>query len=287
MRSKTEKHFIKSAGGKIYVELGYPRQKLPRPAIIIAHGLRSYYPGFLDMFAKTVREAGFISVKFHFLGTGKSDGKFEDKTTGAMLKNYEDVLDFLDKYKDISSIGMVGRSNAGILAIIHGPDPRIKAYSLLAPAAYFSMAMEKFVKTSTVKGKFFYHKSYKRKHTKGEGRLPFTFVDEIKKFELFKKAHILLHASVKEGWGLVVIEAASQVTPSVVYDVAGLRDSVKNGKTGVVLSENSCKEMAKEAVALFKDNKKYQAFQKNGLAWAKSLTWDKATRQSLNLINSL
>jgi len=112
-------------------------------------------------------------------------------------------------------------------------------------------------------------------------------VSEEKKFELLKKAHILLHASVKEGWGLVVIEAASQATPSVVYDVAGLRDSVKNDKTGVVLEENNCKEMAKEAVALFKDKKRYLAFQKNGLAWAKSLTWENATKQSLKLINSL
>jgi glycosyltransferase involved in cell wall biosynthesis len=112
-------------------------------------------------------------------------------------------------------------------------------------------------------------------------------VSEQKKLELMKKAHILLHASVKEGWGLVVIEAASQATPSVVYDVSGLRDSVKNGKTGVVLSENSAKEMAREAVALIKDKRRYQAFQKNALQWAKSLTWDKATQQSLDLINKV
>jgi glycosyltransferase involved in cell wall biosynthesis len=111
-------------------------------------------------------------------------------------------------------------------------------------------------------------------------------VDENKKFELLRRAHILLHASVKEGWGLVVIEAASQATPSVVYDVAGLRDSVKNGKTGVVLKENSAKEMAREASKLFKDQKTYTSFQKNALAWAESLTWDKATKQSLALLNA-
>jgi len=112
-------------------------------------------------------------------------------------------------------------------------------------------------------------------------------VDENKKFELLKKAHILLHASVKEGWGLVVIEAASQATPSVVYNVSGLKDSVKDGKTGVVLKENNCKEMAREAVELFKDKKRYAAFQKNALALAKSLTWKDATEKSLNLIKSL
>jgi glycosyltransferase involved in cell wall biosynthesis len=112
-------------------------------------------------------------------------------------------------------------------------------------------------------------------------------VNKSKKFELLRKAHILLHASVKEGWGLVIIEAASQATPSVVYNVAGLRDSVKDGKTGVVLKENSCKEMATEAVDLFKDRRRYAIFQKNALAWAKSLTWEKATRQSSDLIKKV
>jgi glycosyltransferase involved in cell wall biosynthesis len=111
--------------------------------------------------------------------------------------------------------------------------------------------------------------------------------DENTKFELLKKAHLLLHASVKEGWGLVVIEAASQATPSIVYNVAGLRDSVKNGETGIVLKNNSPEEMAKQAVNLFKDKVKYEKLQKNALVWAKSLTWGRATKQSLRLINNL
>src|SRR3989304_3882582 len=112
-------------------------------------------------------------------------------------------------------------------------------------------------------------------------------VSEKKKIELLRKAHILLHASIKEGWGLVVIEAASQATPAVVYNVAGLRDSVKNGKTGIVIKENTGREMAREALDLLKNKKRYQAFQKNALDWAKSLTWDKATKDSLKLIESV
>jgi len=204
MREKTKKYFIKSEGGKIYVELGYPARTMPCPAIIVAHGLRSYYPGFLDMFAKAIRKAGFISVKFHFLGTGKSDGKFEDKTTAAMLKNYEDVLDFLSIQKDIKGIGVVGRSNAGSLAVIHGPDKRIGAYALLAPGVYYSDEMKKFLSGGEKKGKFFYHKSFKRKHTKGAGRLPVDFIGEMKKFDnsilsnAAKMKHVILFQSTKD-----------------------------------------------------------------------------------------
>src|SRR5258706_15516364 len=76
-------------------------------------------------------------------------------------------------------------------------------------------------------------------------------VSEEKKLELMRRAHVLLHASVKEGWGLVVVEAASQGTPAVVYNVSGLRDSVKNGETGIVLKENSPFHLAQEALLLF------------------------------------
>jgi len=104
------------------------------------------------------------------------------------------------------------------------------------------------------------------------------------KLNLMRKAHILLHASVKEGWGLVTVEAASQGTPSIVYDVAGLRDSVKNNETGIVLKKNTGEEMAKEAIKLLQDKKRYRDYQINALKWAKSLTWEKAVKQSLELI---
>jgi len=110
------------------------------------------------------------------------------------------------------------------------------------------------------------------------------FVKEKKKLNLMAKAHLLLHASIKEGWGLVVVEAASQGTPSVVYNVSGLRDVVKHNKTGLVLDKNTPRQMAKEALKLFRNKKLYRRFQNNCLTWAGSLNWTKPTTKSLKLI---
>jgi len=109
-------------------------------------------------------------------------------------------------------------------------------------------------------------------------------VPEEEKLRLMGKAHVLLHASIKEGWALVVLEAASQGTPSVVYNVAGLRDVVKNGKTGIVLEKNSPEELGKQALALYWNKKQYKEFQKNGKEWVASLRWDDVTKQSLDLL---
>lgn len=119
-------------------------------------------------------------------------------------------------------------------------------------------------------------------HVKFCGKVP-----EKAKYLLMKKAHVLLHASVKEGWGLVVIEAASQGTPAVTYDVGGLRDSVIHGKTGILTKSNSPEELAREAVSLVKDHKRYKEYQQNAKKWADSFTWERTREKSAAFIKTL
>ncbi|MDA8310997.1 MAG: glycosyltransferase, partial [Actinomycetota bacterium] len=51
-------------------------------------------------------------------------------------------------------------------------------------------------------------------------------VSEEEKLDRLARADVLVATSVREGWGLVVSEAAAAGTPTVAYDVPGLRDSV-------------------------------------------------------------
>jgi len=53
---------------------------------------------------------------------------------------------------------------------------------------------------------------------------------------LMQRAWALLLPSVKEGWGMVVTEANACGTPAIISNVTGLRDSVRPGQTGLVLS---------------------------------------------------
>ncbi|MCX2971232.1 MULTISPECIES: glycosyltransferase family 4 protein [Streptomyces] len=59
-------------------------------------------------------------------------------------------------------------------------------------------------------------------------------VPEAEKHRLLCSAWLLLHPSMVEGWGLVVMEAAARGTPAVGFDIPGLRDSVADGTTGVL-----------------------------------------------------
>lgn len=101
-------------------------------------------------------------------------------------------------------------------------------------------------------------------------------VSQEEKLRLYQRAHLLGVASVREGWGLVVTEANSQGTPAVVYDVPGLRDSVKNGATGVVSPQNTPAAMAKEMVKLLQDQARYKTLQRNAWEWSRGMTFERS-----------
>ncbi|MDP3973552.1 MAG: glycosyltransferase family 4 protein [Candidatus Daviesbacteria bacterium] len=115
----------------------------------------------------------------------------------------------------------------------------------------------------------------------------FGFISEDKKFEFLSKAHILINPSIREGWGLVVIEAARMGTPTVAFNVPGLRDSIINNKTGILCSDNSVENLAKNIFNLLENKKEYDRIRKNALLWSENFSWDKAVKKSLELIEMI
>ena len=100
-------------------------------------------------------------------------------------------------------------------------------------------------------------------------------VDEAQKTELMQKSHLILVTSVKEGWGLIVTEANSQGTPAVVYDVDGLRDSVKNKETGWISKNNSPNGLADCVIQSLQNIEEYEKVRNDAWLWSKDLTLEK------------
>lgn len=97
------------------------------------------------------------------------------------------------------------------------------------------------------------------------------------KVKLMQQAWALLLPSVKEGWGMVVTEAASCGTPSIVSDVTGLKDSVISNKTGLILSKNPSKEELAEAIIkIIKNEKMRNNMSMAAIKWSKNFNWDKS-----------
>jgi glycosyltransferase involved in cell wall biosynthesis len=97
------------------------------------------------------------------------------------------------------------------------------------------------------------------------------------KYNLLKKAHLILMPSVREGWGLVVTEANAMGTPAVAYNVSGLRDSVVNNITGVLTDSNTPQSLAEASVNLLNDPGKLKALSSNALEFSRRFNWDVTT----------
>lgn len=66
------------------------------------------------------------------------------------------------------------------------------------------------------------------------------FVDDTTKFEELSRAWIHVMPSLKEGWGLSIIEAAHVGVPSVAYRSAGgVRESILDGVTGLLADDQA------------------------------------------------
>ncbi len=60
-------------------------------------------------------------------------------------------------------------------------------------------------------------------------------ISEDDKAALLRHAWLMVHPASHEGWGLVITEAAAYGTPSLAFRVPGLRDSVVDGMSGILV----------------------------------------------------
>ncbi len=93
-------------------------------------------------------------------------------------------------------------------------------------------------------------------------------LDEQKKDDWLRRAHFLVHTSVREGWGLNVIEANTMGTPAIVYPVGGLVDSTLHNETGLVTSDETPEAVAEAVLDIWSGPEKYDELRVN--AWNRS-----------------
>ena len=183
---------------------------------------------------------------------------------------------YLSKFKDFSllSIGNIRGMKRTIdqmraFELAKKTIPQLKLYIAGSPGGGYAARVFDFI-----------HKSPNKKDIIYLGH-----ISKEKKKKLMQKSHCLLVTSIKEGWGLVVTEAASQGTPSIVYNVDGLKDSVKHNKTGLICEVDSPKNLARNIVRLYKNNSLYNKLQSNGLQWSRKLTYKNSAKSFLKFIN--
>ena len=98
-------------------------------------------------------------------------------------------------------------------------------------------------------------------------------LDEQKKDDYLRRAHFLVHTSVREGWGLNVIEANAMGTPAIVYPVGGLVDSTLDNETGLVTRGETPEAVADAVMEIMRSPEKYDALRVNAWNRSRKLVW--------------
>ena len=99
-------------------------------------------------------------------------------------------------------------------------------------------------------------------------------VSEEEKHRLLCSAWLLLHPALIEGWGIVIAEAAIRGTPAIGFDVPGLRDSVVNGQTGILVRNEG--QFASAWASLALDRRRAEAMGAIARDRAERLHWSAA-----------
>jgi glycosyltransferase involved in cell wall biosynthesis len=118
-------------------------------------------------------------------------------------------------------------------------------------------------------------------------RMCFTgFVSEQRKHELLGSAWLALAPSLKEGWGLAIVEAGIRGTPSVAFRGAGgVSEALVDGRTGLLADEPD--DFVAKVRALLTDDERRHQMGESARVHAASFTWAASGKCFADLVDQV
>lgn len=110
------------------------------------------------------------------------------------------------------------------------------------------------------------------------------FVSEDEKLELLRRSWIHVLTSPKEGWGISSIEAAACGTPTVASDAPGLRESVLDGETGLLVPHGDVDALADALERLIRDVDLRHRMSREAVAFSRRFSWDASAESTENFL---
>jgi glycosyltransferase involved in cell wall biosynthesis len=99
---------------------------------------------------------------------------------------------------------------------------------------------------------------------------------------LYRQAWLTVSASLAEGWGMVLTEAAACGTPAVATDIVGHRGAVLDGVSGVLVPSPA--DLGPAVAKLLQDPAERARLATGALAHAHTLTWERTATDTLAVL---
>ena len=98
--------------------------------------------------------------------------------------------------------------------------------------------------------------------------------------EAYRRARLVVSASISEGWGMTLTEGAACGTPAVATDIAGHRDAVDDGRSGLLAADDSALSgLMVEAVG-----SRWDQLSAGALTFATRFDWDRTATEAFRIL---
>lgn len=124
--------------------------KTPYPAVVMFHGFTGNKAESHFIFTKTARHLagkGIAVLRFDFMGSGDSEGKFENMTLHTEINDGKKALEFIRKDKRFNNdrLGVLGLSMGAVTASSIASIYKTRSLVLWSPLAYPELIEEKML----------------------------------------------------------------------------------------------------------------------------------------------
>lgn len=109
---------------------------------------------------------------------------------------------------------------------------------------------------------------------------------EYEKIDLMSSAWVSINTSLIEGWGMTNIETAACGTPSINYNVKGLRDSVIDNLTGLLVEDGDVKGLTKALISVLSSQPLRVQLAQNAIKFANKFSWDESSKKFADLLSN-
>lgn len=107
-------------------------------------------------------------------------------------------------------------------------------------------------------------------------------ISDAELLDLYRRSWVATSASVREGWGMTLTEAAACGTPAVATDIAGHADAVDDGRSGLLAVTDE--DLAARLVDVLTDRALRARLEQGALDRASELTWQHAALANFEVL---